>query len=107
MVTYPDLSNVSGGGINEILALPNASYPWYWTIMLFGIWFIISSILYFTDKRLVGRGNLLAAMSVSALACIMLAVLGSLMNIFTTTTLVPVMVFGILIIVVWIISSSK
>jgi len=107
-VSYPDLSNLtSGSGIAGLLALPNASYPWYWTIILLGLFVIITSILYYEDKKIEGRGNILASMAVSSLACILLAVLGSLIGIFTVTTLVPIIVFGLLIIIVWIVFSSK
>lgn len=104
MVNYPDLSNITNGsGIGDILALPNASFPWFWTLILGGLWIILSSILYYSDRRLDGRGNLLASMAVAALACIIVATLGSLLGIFTVDALITITVFGLLIIVAWII----
>ena len=106
MVDYPDLSSLNNGsGIGGLLALPNASYPFFWTLVLGGIFIILALAMYFREKSINGRGNLLSAAAVSSLACIVLATLGSLMEIFTVETLVPVVVFGVLIIVVWIFST--
>lgn len=108
MVNYPDLSNVTNSsGVEGLIALPNASYPFFWTLILAGIWVIVSGTLYFTEKNLNGRGNLLSSMAVASLGCILLAILGSLIGMFTLTTLVPVMVFGLVIIAVWIISGQR
>lgn len=89
------------------MALPNASYPFFWTIILAGIWILLSLTMYFREKSLRGVGNVLSSMAVSALACIMLATLGSLFGIFTVATLVPVIVFAVLIIVIWLFSSKQ
>lgn len=108
MVEYPDLSNLSNtSGIEGLMSLPNASYPWFWTTILAGIWIIISLTTYFREKSLNGRGNLLSSMAVSALACIILATVGSLFGMFTVETLVPVAVFEVVIIVIWLFSSKN
>lgn len=107
MVDYPDLSSLGNtSGIDDLLTLPNASFPFFWTTILAGIWLIISLSLYYGEKSLKGRGNLLSSMGVSAFACIVLATLGSLFGLFTLTTLVPILVFGILVIAIWLISSK-
>lgn len=107
MVEYPNLSSLNdNAGIGGLLALPNASYPWFWTTIIGGIFIILSLTLYYSEKSLKGRGNFLSSMAVSSLACIIISVLGSLFGIFTVETLVPVLVFGIMIIAVWIISTK-
>ena len=107
MVDYPNLSSLnSGSGINGLLALPNASYPNFWTVILAGIFFVLALGMFFREKSLNGRASLLSAAAVSAFACMFLATLGSLMRIFTVDTLVNVLVFGLLIIVVWLFSGG-
>lgn len=108
MVEYPDLSSLNNAsGIGGLMSLPNASYPWFWTTILAGIWIIIALTTYFREKSLKGVGNLLSSLAVSALACIILATVGSLFGIFTVETLVPVAVFGAVIIVIWLFSSKN
>jgi len=75
MVKYPDLSNLSTGEIGELLALPNASYPFYWGLTMIGLWIIFSFSMYFREKELKGKGNLLSSMAVSSFAIIMLSTL--------------------------------
>lgn len=107
MVDYPNLTSIQNdSNIATLLALPNASNPFFWTVILGGVFIILSLTMYFREKSLTGRGNLLSSSAVSALACIVIAVFGSLINIFTVETLVPVLVFGLVIIVSWIFSSK-
>jgi hypothetical protein len=108
MVNYPNISSLnSNSGISGLLALPNASYPNFWTAILAGIWLVLTLGMYFKEKGLNGRGNILSAAAVSALACIVLATLGSLVRIFTVDTLITVVVFGLLIIVIWLFSGRN
>ncbi len=106
MVNYPDLSNLSNdAGIGELLALPNASYPFYWGIIMVGIFIIVSLSIYFRDKSLGRPGNLLSSMAVSSLAVIMLSTLGTLINIITLEVFLPLLVAGMAIIAIWIFSG--
>lgn len=107
MVDYPNLSSLNANaGIDGILALPNASYPNFWTVILGGIFVVLTLAMFFREKSINGRGNMLSGAAVSAFACIVLATLGSLMRIFTVDTLVNVIVFGLLIIVFWLFSGG-
>lgn len=103
MVDYPDLSSLSNSsGIEALIALPNASYIWFWPTILAGLFVIFTLAMYFGEKSLKGTGNAFSAAAISALACIMLAVLGSFLGMFTVVTLVPIVVFGVVIIAIWI-----
>ncbi len=106
MVKYPDLGNLSdSAGIGELLAFPNASYPFYWGLIMIGLWIIISLTLYFREKELQAKGNLLSAMAVSAFAIIMLSAIGTLFNIITLSIFLPLLIGGFVIIAIWIFSG--
>ncbi len=106
MVDYPDLSNLSNNAtIGDLMALPNSSYPFYWGLMIIGLWIIFSLTLYFKEKADLGKGNLLSSMAVSAFAMIILSTVGTLFNILTMTIFLPLLVGGLLIIALWIFSS--
>ena len=106
MVEYPDLSSLSeGGGIAELMALPNASYPFYWVIIMVALWIIITLTMYFKEKEISTRGNLLGAMAISAFAIIMLSTIGTLFNILTLPIYLPLLIGGLVIIAIWIFSS--
>lgn len=105
-ISYPDLSNLSNTtGIEGLLQLPNASYPFFWAIIIAGIWVILTFTMYFKEKAIQGRGNMLSSAAVSSLAAIMLSTLGSLLGIVTLTSQLPILIFGIVVIVLWIFSK--
>jgi len=107
MVDYPDMSNLNAtSGIGGILALPNASYPYFWTWILFGIWMIITTSLYFSEKERKGKGNLLSSMSVSSLAIIILSSLGTIIGFIEVSVMVQSLIFNLVIISLWIFSEN-
>jgi uncharacterized membrane protein len=104
-IAYPDFSNLSeNGSVSDLLSLPNASYPFFWTWIMAGLFLIITLSLYFRERQLKGVGNILSSMAVSSLAVIMLSLVGTLIGILTITTVLPILVFGIVIIAIWIFS---
>ena len=105
-VSYPDLSNLSvNATIVDLMALPNSSYPFYWGLIIIGLWVIFSFTLYFREKDSVGKSNLLSAMAVSAFAMIILSTILTLTPILTMEIFLPLLIGGLLIISVWIFSS--
>lgn len=106
MVNYPDLSSLgNSSSISNLAALPSASYPFYWTIMIGAIWIILTLTMYFRDKSLQGKGNILSSMAIASFAAIVLSAAGSWMGIVSVTSQLPILVFGVVILVVWIFSS--
>lgn len=106
-VNYPDLSNLTTTGeIGDLFALPNASYPFYWGLILVAIWVVVSFTIYFKEKSLKATGNLLSAMAVSAFACIMLGTIGTLIGIITLPIFLPLLIAGLTIIAIWIFSGK-
>jgi len=107
MVNYPDLSNLnSSSNIGNLLALPNASYPFFWAWILGGFWFIITSTLYFVEKEKTGRGRILASMSISSFTIITLAIIGTLFGIITLEIMIYLLVINLIIIGVWFFSTK-
>lgn len=105
-INYPDLSDLSSNAtIVDLMALPNSSYPFYWGVIIMGLWAIISFTLYFKDKALSGKSNLLSAMAVSSLAMIVLSTILTLTPILTMQIFLPLLIGGLLIIAIWIFSS--
>lgn len=106
MVTYPDLSNLSNSsGIGNLLNLPNASYPYFWAWILGGIWFIITSTLYFKEKEKIGKGKMLSSMGVACFAIILLATIGTIVGFIQLEIMIYVLVISLLIIGVWFFSD--
>ena len=107
MAKYPDLGDLSDdSGIGELLALPNASFPFYWGLMMVSIWIIITLSMYFREKEEGKiRVSLLSSMAVSSFAIIMLSAVGTLFKIITLVTFLPLLIAGLVIIAVWIFSN--
>ena len=108
MPAYPNLDNLTeGAGISELMALPNSTHPFYWTIIMVGLWAIVSLTMYFTEKERRGIGNLLSSMAVASLAIIMLSTIATLTGMITMVNFIPLLVGGLLIIAIWIFSSGS
>lgn len=108
MVNYPDLSSLNNGsGIAGLLSVPNASYPYFWAWIMGGLWFIIVSTLYFSEKDKLGKGKLLSSMAVSSFAIILLSAIGTALTIITVDVMIYILVFGIVIIAIWFFLSKK
>ena len=102
MVTYPDLSSLSNNpNIGNFLSLPNASYPYFWAWIMAGIWFIITSTLYFKEKERIGKSRLLGSMAVACFAILVLSTIGSILGIISLEILVYILVISMIIIGIW------
>lgn len=107
MASYPDLSNLNGtSGIGGFLSLPNASYPFFWAWILFGIWTITTLTLYFTEKSALGRANILSHMAVASMVVLIVATIGSINGFITQIVFIPALVLALLIIAIWHFSSN-
>ena len=107
MVSYPDLGNLSTNStIGDLMAFPNASYPYFWAWIFVGLWFIITSTLYFKEKERLGKQKLLSAMSVSCLVILMLSTIGSILGIISLEIMTYILVLSFLIIGIWFFSTK-
>jgi len=105
-MAYPNLTSLNvNSSVADLLALPNSSFPYFWTLILFGLGAIVALSAYFKEKASTGRGNLLSSMAVASLAIIVLATLGSLMKIVTYTALIPLVVICMVLIAIWFFSG--
>jgi uncharacterized protein YacL len=102
MADYPDLSSLTNtSGIGGLLAVPNASYPYFWTWILASFFFIITFSTYFSEKERRGVGYILSSMAVASFATIVLATIGTIVGFITLEIMISILVFGLLIIGVW------
>lgn len=107
MVNYPDLTSLNNGsGIGGFMALPNASYPFFWAWILGGIWIIMVLTMYFKETEKFGKSNILSSMAVSALAIIILSTIGTVLTIVSVDIMVNILVLGLVIIAIWFFSSK-
>ena len=106
MVNYPDLSNLSENAtIGDFMAFPNSAYPFFWAWIIGALWVIIALTIYYEEKERIGSTNILVALAVSSFACILLSAIGTLLGIISLEIMIYILIFGLLIIVVWIFSS--
>ena len=102
MVTFPDFSSIANNSnIGTFLSLPNSSYPYFWAWILGGLWIIVTFSLYFTEKDKIGKGKLLASMSVACFAIIVLSTLGTIIGVVSLEIMIYILVISMMIIGVW------
>ena len=107
MVDYPDLSSLnSESGIAGLMALPNASYPYFWAWILGGIWSIMVLTMYFKETEKIGKAKILSSMSVACLAILLLSTIGSVLGIVSVEIMVVILVFSLMIIGIWFFSTK-
>lgn len=103
MVDYPDLSILNNqSGIGGLMALPNASYPYFWAWILGGIWAIITLTTYFVERDKEGKGRILSSMAVACLCVIFLAVIGTVVGFVSVEIMVYILVISMIVIAIWI-----
>lgn len=107
MVTYPDLSSLNNGsGISGLMALPNASYPFFWAWVMGGIWIIMVLTMYFKETEKFGKSNILSSMAAASLAIIILSAIGTVLTIISVDIMITILVLGLVIIAIWFFSSK-
>ncbi len=107
MVDYPDLSSLSSdSGIAGFMALPNASYPYFWAWILGGIWTIMVLTMYFKEVEKVGKAKILSSMAVASLAILLLSTIGTVLTIVSVEIMVTILVLSLLIIAIWFFSTK-
>ena len=108
MADYPDLSSLTNtSGIGGLLAVPNASYPFFWAWIMAGIFFIITLTSYYKEKERKGIGYMLSSLAVASFATIVLATVGTIVGFITLEIMIFILVFGLMIIGVWFFFSGN
>lgn len=108
MVQYPDLSSLTNSsGISGLLKIPNSGYPYYWLWILSGLWLIIVFNLYFKEVEKTGRGKILSSMAVACLAIMILATIGTILEIISIDIMIYILVFVLIIIGIWFFSGKN
>ncbi len=107
MVTYPDLSSLNkASGIAGFMALPNASYPYFWAWIMGAIWSIMVLTMYFKEKERIGKDSILSSMAVASLAILLLSTIGTVLTVITTEIMVYILVLTLMIIAIWFFSTK-
>lgn len=108
-MAYPELSNIATEAptIADLLAYPNAVYPYFWAWILFVIWGVIALTTYFKEKEEKGFGRMLESGAVASMVVIVLAVLGTIAQFIEIQIMVFVLVLGFLLIGVWFYTSRS
>lgn len=102
MVNYPDLSSLNEtSGIGGILALPNASYPYFWAWIMAAIWGIITLTLFFKEKERKGIAGMLSSAAVGSFAIMILSTVGTIVGFITIDIMIYILVLSFLIIGIW------
>ncbi len=93
-------------GIEDYLVFPTTCYYYFWAVILFVLFLILSYVLYNRERETVNpQSDLISSMGVSATAVFFLAVIGSLI---TSTNGIPMIQQDILLTVValWIVLAA-
>lgn len=104
---YPGLDNLSINSTKGLLKYPLSGNSWFYAIFLFGIWIILTLNLFFREKERLGVSNFLSSMAVSSFAVIVIAFLGTLVEIVSTTVMSITLALGIVIIAIWFFSDRS
>ncbi len=102
MWEYPNFTNFEG-----MFTYPTIADPYVWLKILIGIFFIFSLTMFFSDKKLFGKGKLLSSMMVGSFFVTVLALFGSLVGFITAEILIYILVFFIVITAIFFFSSDK
>jgi len=77
-MAYTELNNVTSLG--QLFSYPTSVFNSFYNIVLLGLFLIVTSSTYFSQRRLTGEGDLLASLSVASWLVLIVASIMSLIE---------------------------
>ena len=99
------LETLTDKSITGILAFPTScDYQFYAKVMA-AFFIILSSILFYRDKKEHRKADMISAMGVSAISTIFVALIGTFIKIIQPDIFIEIFVVGMIFIVLWILKK--
>lgn len=105
--TCPSILDVGTGSFIDLLVYPSLCWPYFWTVIMFGLWATLSSIMYSSEQKRYFQSDFLSAAAVGGIAVTVLSAIGSLIQssdgipVIPQQTLLAVLAVTIIFVVVW------
>lgn len=103
-MAYTEINNVSD--LQGLLNFPNTGVPEFWPIMLFVVFIISASTLFFREVKREGRGNFLSSMAVSGFLTTSVALILSLLQVIQGEIVVFTFVFSLVFQVIYLLTNK-
>jgi hypothetical protein len=91
-----ELQDVNATRISDIFVYVGEIVPFFWTLVLAGMWVILCLGTYFSQKRLTGTGDFLASAAVASYATVVaatvLALIPGLISVLTLSIFITITV---------------
>lgn len=96
------IENYVNGTLSDIMAYPTTCDFHFWAKIMVGIFIILTAILYINDRRRELKVDLISNAGVSAIAVLVLSVIGTLLTIIQPEVFLEILVGSLIIIAIWI-----
>ena len=105
-MTCAGLDNYVNATIGQLLAYPTTCDTQFYAKIMGGLWLIITLILFFKERERDVKPDFLSSAGVSALAIIIISLVGTLLTIISTEVFLEIMVLGGVFVVIWMIRDN-
>lgn len=95
------LEALTDNTITGILAFPSSCDFHFWAKIMAGFFIILTLILFREDEEKITKPDLISAMGVSALATIVISLMGTLVGFISSEVFIEIFVVGIILVVLW------
>lgn len=111
MVVCESIANYAMQGPIDLVVYPNTCWPYFWTLILGGIWAILAAAMYSSELKRFFTSEILSCISVAGIVTVFLALIGTLITgsngvpMVTDNGLISLLSVLIIFIIVWLIKE--
>lgn len=100
-MTCPGLETITDYSIKGFLSYPNYCYPQFWAIIMGTIFIILAGGLFLAEKKRIEKADFISSAGVSAIAVMVLSLIGTGVGFIPRAVFIEIMVAGIIVIILW------
>lgn len=102
MSTCVGVEGITNSGLSGLIAYPTTCDYYFYGKIMAALWIIIAYTLFRKDEEKVGKGDMLSAMGVSAIAVIFLSLILTTLGAIPSDEFIEIIVAGGIFIAIWI-----
>lgn len=100
------IESLSNGTIADFMSYPTTCDAQFYAKIMGAIWMALTLIIFYAERKRDVKPDFLSCAGISALAVIIISVIGTLLTIISTTVFLEILVLGGVFIVIWLIRDN-
>jgi len=106
-MAFQEFSNLSTINLQALLDFPTLDFPIFYSIFLFVVFTVFTSLSYFMEVKRQGSGDILSSFAVSSFVTLAIAVILSYLQLISSTVLIFTMVVTFVFVVLFLLTNKN